>query len=385
MRKLILLTIGLLALSVAMTVSAQDNGMRTVKLAYGAKIDERDTMIIGAYRMEKQPQVIALTEKLMDLRDRQPDKKNLESIEKEIKRLSDDGSGKRAAYIKELREEIARIEKSPDSYWENMAKGRDVSAAELKRANLEQRKKSLDRQLNYDDAPRQRNLAILEESLRQEKAKVGDKESMYAVKREIAALMVDGKLHNYDDIRDFRYGRAAVAIRERYYSKGEGVWTHRNVWGFVDEQMRLVIPCQYERVFDFNNYKSYRSQGVFEKFYDRDDRPWTTVYPKEYGGGMMGMIDRDGREVIPANFVAHEAHHSWIEFIKTPWGEFAPVTILRANGKYVEGIIDRDGNYTLEPAYDHIVYYDDLRCFGTTGKNRIFFDPYGKKIEHGER
>ena len=382
MKKTILLTIWLSALLGVLAASAQDSGMLTITLNHSAKIDEQDTLIIGVYRAEKQPQVMALLEKLMDLYTTQPNKENLESLEEEIKRLSDDGSEKRAEYIKELREEIAQIEKSSDSYWENLARGSGMSAAELKRKNLERRQRSLDNQLNYNDKPRQRDLALLEEALRQEKAKVGDKEAMYAVKRQIAALMVDGRLCNYDEIRDFRHGRAAVAIRERFFSRGEGVWTTRKRWGFLDENARIVIPCQYTWVFNFNNQKYYRSAGVFERFEDRDKRGWTTVGHTEASGN-IGMIDRDGNLKIPFKFVAHERHHSWIEFVETRWGEFAPVTILQ-RGKYVEGIIDREGNYTLEPAYDHIVYYDDLRCFGTTGENRVFFDPYGKKIETGD-
>lgn len=373
----LLLAVLLLAEVVPGVVWAQNGNVQIIPLR---KIDDRDTLLCGVYRAEKQKQVKALIEKLTALWAQTPDEETIKGLEKDIKRLSDDGSKKRAQQEKEIRQRIAEIEKSPDSDFAATARATGETPGEVKRRNLERHRRDLDKLLKYDDAPRQKRLAEYQEALREAKSLSATPEDQYAVKRQIAALMVDGRLHNYVDMHDFRYGRAAVAIRERYYSKGEGVWTHRNVWGFVDEQMRLVIPCQYERVFDFNNYKSYRSQGVFEKFYDRDDRPWTTVYPKEYGGGMMGMIDRDGREVIPANFVAHEAHHSWIEFIKTPWGEFAPVTILRAKGKYVEGIIDRNGNYTLEPAYDHIVYYDDLQCFGTTGKNRIYFDPYGNRL-----
>ena len=363
---------------VPMVVQAQDSGLKVMSFM---KINEQDTLIAAAFRAKNEKQIITLIEKLSDLDRQQYNEKDIESLEEEILRLSKDPTKEMAEEIKRLREEIAQLEKHPDSYWENLAKGSSMSGTEFKRKSLERRQKSIDSRLKYDDTTRQRNLAQLKEFLREAKAKGNNKEAMYAVKRQIAALTVDGRPHNYEEIRSFRYGRAAVAIRQRYYSKGEGVWTHRNAWGFVDEDMRLVIPCIYELVFDFNNYKSFRSEGVYEKFYDRDDRPWTTVYPIEYGGGMMGMIDRDGKVVIPMKFASSEAHHSWIEFVKTPWGEFAPVTILK-NGKFAEGIIDRNGNYTLKPTYDHIVFYDDLRCFGTTGKNRIYFDPHGNKIEH---
>ena len=49
-------------------------------------------------------------------------------------------------------------------------------------------------------------------------------------------------------------------------------------------------------------------------------------------------------------------------------------------GNYLEGIIDREGNYTLEPTYEHIKWYKDLQCFGTTGDNRIYFDHKGNRL-----
>lgn len=187
---------------------------------------------------------------------------------------------------------------------------------------------------------------------------------IYAYKREIATYTVDGRLHNYIAARPFRHGRAAVARK----TDGD------ELWGFVDGNGREVIPCRYSLVFDFNNRKFYKSGGVFERLDDQDDRPWTTAWNREG----MGMIDRDGRMVIPFRFSTHHDRTA-IVFYKTRWGEFAPVYDRKTNK---EGIIDRSGNYTLKPTHFSIVFYTDLQCFGTQGKDRIFFDPYGNKIEH---
>lgn len=346
-------------------VWAQNGNVRIIPLG---KIDDRDTLLFGVCRMEKMQQVDALIEKLTDFWAQTPDEETIKRLEKEIKRLSDDGSKKRAQQEKEIRQRIAEIEKSPDSDFAATARATGETPAEVKRRNLERHRRDLDKLLKYDDAPRKKRLAEYQEALREAKSGTGTPEDQYAVKRQIAALMVDGRLHNYENIRDFRYGRMAAS------RKVNG----QTLWGFIDENMRVVIPFQYRWVFDFNNRKSFKST-VFERLDDRDDRGWTSVCLDKTGN--MGMIDRDGNVKIPFKFVAHERHHPWIEFIKTPWGEVAPVTIL-SGGKYIEGIIDRNGNYTLKPAYDHIVWYTDLQCFGTTGANRIYFDPYGNKIEH---
>lgn len=374
-------------------VSAQEGDLKIVTLGYDGKIDEQDTLLAGAYRAENEACLNALGEELIQLslqRLTPREAKELEQLEKMLRESSSAASNSKAEKdMQMIRDEIASTEKAPDSQLAYAARSRNMTVAEYRRQTVGGLRKMLESyeqslaQANANTSRAEAQVRKLYDQLKQKQAATaGIVPKMYAVKRRIAALMVDGRLHNYVDMHDFRHGRAAVAICERFYSKGEGVWTYRNAWGFVDERMRLVIPCLYEKVFDFNNYKNYRSQGVFEEFYDRDDRPWTTVFPKEYGGAMMGMIDRDGREVIPVKFICHEAHHMWIEFFKTPWGEFAPVTVLITKGKYLEGIIDRNGNYTLKPTHKHLVWYDDLQCFGTTGANRIYFDPYGNKIEH---
>ncbi len=370
---------------------AQENELKVVLLKHDALIDEQDTLLAGAYRAENEERLNALGMELFDLSNQrlsEREAKELAELEKllaESSASSGTSNPKVAEEMQMIKDKIASVENASDSELERYAKVRKVSVAEYRSRQLASLRRMLSR---YEKASAKASVSGAEAQARnmydllkrKQEASAGIIPKMYAVKWQMAALMIDGKLHNYVDIHDFRHGRAAVAIRERFYSKGEGVWTHRNVWGFVDEQMRLVIPCQYARVFDFNNYKNYRSKGVFEKFFDRDDRPWTTVFTLESGGGMMGMIDRDGKEMIPSKFISSEQHHEWIEFIKTPWGEYAIVTIMKGQREYVEGIIDRNGNYTLAPAYKHIVWYTDLQCFGTTGDDRIYFDHNGNRL-----
>ena len=179
-------------------------------------------------------------------------------------------------------------------------------------------------------------------------------------------MAIGGKL--WREARDFRWGRAAVAT----LVDGE------ERWGFIDENGRQVVPCKYWKVYDFKN-RNYRSKGVFDPQGDEDTRMWTTVIAPE--SSKMGMIDGNGREVIPCRFVTHTSGYDKIVFHITPWGEYAPVQ-EEDGGKY--GIIDRSGNYTLPLTYDQIIRYDyDRECFSSFNSATVetfYFDHRGNRL-----
>lgn len=375
--------LGIIAVLLSLSVSAQ------IGIIHFEKIDENDTMQAGACTKENAERMMPLAEQYQELLKvsfSEQDKKDLAQMEEARKNMSEAAvasamDAKTKELVDAIKKQIAETEKKPVSSFASQAKQRGVTPEELKARTLEGLNKMLEttqqaggqsvRQLTPAMRSSEERYMMLKQK---EKLAASVKQEMYSLKRQMAAYMVDGKLHDYDAVRDFRHGRAAVAKREKTQHGSQ------LVWGFVDEQMRLVIPRRYALAFDFNNFKFYRSQGVFEEFYDRDTRPWTTVGSAESGGAMMGMIDKDGNEVIPMKFICHEAHHMWIEFFHTPWGEYAPVTIMTTPGNYLEGIIDRNGNYTMEPTYEHIEWYKDLQCFGTTGDNRIYFDHKGNRL-----
>lgn len=375
--------LGIIAVLLSLSVSAQ------IGIIHFEKIDENDTMQAGACTKENAERMKPLVEQyaeLLKVSFSEQDKKDLAQMEAARKDMNEAAvatavDAKTQEFVDAIKKQIAQTEKEPASAFATQAKLRSMTPEEFKARRLESLNKMLESTLQTSgQAIRQLTPAMRSSEERymmlkqKEMMDVTVKQEMYNLKRQMAKYMVDGKLHDYDAVRDFRHGRAAVAKREKTQHGSQ------LVWGFVDEQMRLVIPRRYALAFDFNNYKNYRSQGVFEEFYDRDTRPWTTVGSAESGGAMMGMIDKDGNEVIPIKFICHEAHHMWIEFFSTPWGEYAPVTIMTTPGNYLEGIIDRNGNYTLEPTYEHIKWYKDLQCFGTTGDNRIYFDHKGNRL-----
>lgn len=191
-------------------------------------------------------------------------------------------------------------------------------------------------------------------------------EQKYAIKKKIAAMAVGGRL--WRKARNFRWGRAAVST----------LVNGKELWGFIDLSGRQAVPCKYWNVEDFKNRRSH-SSGVFDPQEDKDDRMWTTVVEPE--NFCMGMIDADGREVIPCKFIPHSSGYDLLVFHKTPWGEYAPVQ-ERASGKY--GIIDRGGNYTLNPTYDGMIRYDkDRQCFeyfNFEKTERVYFNHTGSLL-----
>lgn len=100
----------------------------------------------------------------------------------------------------------------------------------------------------------------------------------------------------------------------------------------------------------------------------------------------MGLIDGDGREVIPCRFVTHTSGYDKIVFHITPWGEYAPVQEQKG-GKY--GIIDRNGNYTLPLSRDRIIRYDyDRECFSSfqsATAGTVYFDHRGNRLSPPEK
>ncbi len=198
-------------------------------------------------------------------------------------------------------------------------------------------------------------------------------EKKYALKRRFAALAVDGKLHGYNRTRDFRHGRAAVC-REVY--KPENGMTIQH-WGFVDESGREIIPCTYYKVHNFNNVTSAVGHGI--SYDDADSKGWTTVWESTGHGLVQGMIDKDGNVKLPCKFAVTKIYQRII-FYQTPWGEFAQVCDDKTK-KY--GIIDRQGNYTMQPTETHtILWYTDIECFGyrTEDGKLVTFDAYGKTV-----
>ncbi len=371
-RNVICVIVSLLSLG----VSAQyDADIKTIWLGGDGKIDENDTLFAGAYKIENEGLFSPLFSRLLELdaqRMSVQDREDLKQLESELRITNRNPQAELDAETQEMintiKSQIAAVENEPASNYSQQAKAKKCTPEEAKQAYLKHLRRMLSGFEGVGSNYSQANTILQQQYDRLKKKESADasvREKMYAVKRQIAALMVDGKLHNYAKIRHYRHGRVAVAVWE------QGRNEKRLIWGFADKQMNLVVPLQYTKVYDFSN-ANFQKHNVYDRMEDEDTRGWTSVLDRNY---QMGMIDRDGNVKIPCVFTEDEHHKVKIVFFQTPWGEYAGVY---KGGK--EGIIDRHGNFTLEPTYEHLVWYTDLQCFGTTGNKRIYFDHKGNRL-----
>lgn len=348
----IALTLSLLLLLAAAGAHAQ------VQLIRLPEVEEGDTLRCGIFRIADGEQFKALRIEYDELMKKQFSTETKQNASKLNAEFSNEGLNKKIAECEAKRKQALKNA-------EKMAAG-DMLAQLKKQINDQYDQVIAELPKIYGQAKQQ--IAPQDKALTSHDASEYSNEKKYAVKRRMAALAVGGRLMSYTDSHDFRYGRAGVAK----------LVNGRELWGFIDESGQQVVPCKYRMVYDFKN-RRYRSSGVFDPQEDKDDRMWTTVI--EPVNSCMGMIDADGREVIPCRFIPHSSGYDLLVFYKTPWGEYAPVQEY-ASGKY--GIINRSGTYTLAPTYDGIIRYDEERqCFSYFSfKNteRFYFDHTGSQL-----
>lgn len=167
---------------------------------------------------------------------------------------------------------------------------------------------------------------------------------LMTLKASISKECGGGKLMGFSNIREPRHGRVAVA---------KSVAGKRQ-WGFMDMSGSVVVPCTYDVVLDFNNRRDWFGGG-FDRRPDMDELPWTVVRK----GDRIGMIDNTGKIMVPIVFGLYQASEMMV-FIKTPKGEFAAA---RDPETKLHGIIDRQGNWVVQPKYEELAWNGDENCF----------------------
>ena len=348
-------------------------------------IDEHDTMFMGFFPWEAKRTAIQLICSVF------PNHFDIRSFSyyeyidtkrflEEARRTPDPEVTKRVAAA---REELSRLRETPDREFAVVAKARGVSPKRYRReqvqiledliAKMEERNSQayIDKTL-ADAEERLRRLNALKEEIAKEK---------YKFKHHVASMTIDGKLYNYNDwATPFNRGLLPVYQRDKENER-------RRRWGVINDKVQEVVPCRYGWI---SNIPYSREEGwrigwgnkIEMVFYYPDPRGWITV-GDFYNLHLMGMVDREGKERIPLRFVKAEGRHRIIEFFSADVSEedFAPVTVQR-NGKLLDGIIDRSGNFTLAPVHETPIFWDKKRqCFYTgDGKARIYFDARGKKL-----
>lgn len=168
---------------------------------------------------------------------------------------------------------------------------------------------------------------------------------MMTIKASIRKECGGGKLLNLSALREPRHGLAAAARRDA---------AGKLKWGFIDTTGRLVVPHLYDVVNDFNN-RRYWSYSGFDRRPDQDYRPWTVVRK----GNLIGMINKTGKVMVPIAFALYQDSETMI-FHETPTGEFAAARDPKTK---LHGIIDRKGNWVIQPKYEELAWAGDDNCF----------------------
>jgi len=86
-----------------------------------------------------------------------------------------------------------------------------------------------------------------------------------------------------------------------------------------------------------------------------DYRPWTVVRK----GDLIGMINKTGKVMVPIAFALYQDSETMV-FHETPDGEFAAARDPKTK---LHGIIDRHGNWVIQPKYEELALNGDDNCF----------------------
>lgn len=169
---------------------------------------------------------------------------------------------------------------------------------------------------------------------------------------------------------------------DRQISEGLGFVVKNGLWGYIDDDGKVVIEPQYLRAYPFSDglAKVFDKQGEI-KFIDKKNK--TILSPKykqmgnfseglcavnnEHLGGSFGYIDKKGKVVIPFQ------HESAGDFKH----DFAKVRALGGNGK---GLINRKGELVIPLLYDEIMPLTKDRILIQTSKGFGLIDEKGKEI-----
>ena len=155
-----------------------------------------------------------------------------------------------------------------------------------------------------------------------------------------------------------------------FFSNGLEKVCQNNKWGYIDRTGKEVIPCQYDEAKDFSEnlavvkkngkygFVDINGNDTFGKIEDTsisDLFKWdnsmastkSEVYKKFKKNTKVGVIDSEGKEILPALFDAVSS----IEDGKNAFFE------VYFNGKY--GIIDKSKKLIVPIIYDHISYSEE--------------------------
>lgn len=196
------------------------------------------------------------------------------------------------------------------------------------------------------------------------KAKVKHGEAWYSIGKEGKETPVLRNIPNkkYQEVCAFSEGLCCVSTLKlrmmdlAYHSDYEEI---AGVWGYINESGEEVIAPQYIYANDFKDGIAIVCKGKWTR-----DKKWDN----EYNTGkywteeeLWGAIDQSGKEVIPCKFDEIKNFQGTMEVFMAHYGGWE-------NGRW--GVIDRCGNWVVEPIFEDIgyEYKDGLFVFQTKNK-----------------
>ncbi|MFJ1300835.1 WG repeat-containing protein [Pseudomonadota bacterium AL_CKDN230030165-1A_HGKHYDSX7] len=175
----------------------------------------------------------------------------------------------------------------------------------------------------------------------------------------------------FEEVRDFRNGRAAVKQRGK--------------WGFIDPRGRTVVPARYDAVEDYVSVGlALVTEGNTRRLIDRRGLP----VGEAYGGDIKELKIGEGTPAL-AWMIYHETLHR-----DDGMQRYADVTLqlhkalseeryIGSNELGLYGLLDADLNWVLEPAYHDISTIRDApMALGVGEEEVVLIDQTGKL--HGE-
>lgn len=142
--------------------------------------------------------------------------------------------------------------------------------------------------------------------------------------------------------------------------------SRKETFGFINEKGELVIPFQFERVYDFHSGLARFSAGGKYGFIDKQGKfvinpQFDDVYDFEKDlalikqGSLYGYIDKQGKIVINPQYKDANSFYSGL------------ATVTSTDGKV--GFIDEKGNYVINPQFEFATrFYGDISIIRLAGK-----------------
>lgn len=160
-----------------------------------------------------------------------------------------------------------------------------------------------------------------------------------------------------------------------------------NLWGFCDKNKKIIVPCQYENVFQFSEGRAMVQLNKKVGFIDETGKiiipiqydyllanhffknGLTKVRLESIDGNNRGLIDKYGKIILPLEYF----------FIGDSFKGLIKIGKL-INNKIQFGFCNEKGEILISPIYEKVVDFKENRIVGRKNRKYSLFDVQGKPI-----